>query len=197
MLNIFIYHPSTRKEIRNLLEKSHCPITGTIPEEDRRIFESLIDDMVQRKNFSLIENTGTTTISTLLALHIAYRSNPRKIGDNFDDLGELQKCLRYILDHFAEPLTLESVAKAIDISSGYFCRLFSERVGITFLEYLNRLRIRKARNMLLNDPQKAIIDIALEVGYGSYSNFYRSFMNIEGISPAEFRKRYGQPKRKG
>ena len=161
------------------------------------MFEALVDEMAQRKNFSLLENTETITISTLLALHIAYRSNPRKIGDNFADLGELQKCLRYILDHSAEPLTLESVAKAIGLSSGYFCRLFSERVGVTFLEYLNRLRIRKSRNMLLNDPEKTIIEIALEVGYGSYSNFYRSFMNIEGISPAEFRKRYGQFKQKG
>ena len=191
LLSIFIYHPSARADVRHILENAPCPVSGTIPEEDRNAFESIIHQISDRKNFSLIESTETITLGTLMALHIAYRANPVKLGDNFEEMGDLQKCLSYILTHYGEPLTLKSVAKTIGISSGYFCRLFSERVGITFLEYLNRLRIRKSRNMLINETQKQITDIALDVGFKSYSNFYRLFVSMEGISPAEFRRRYG------
>ena len=189
--SIFIYHPSARADVCRILETAPCPVTGTIPPEDRNAFEVIIHQICDRKNFSLLENTETITLGTLMALHMAYRTNPIKLGDNFEEMGDLQKCLSYILAHYNEQLTLKSVAKTIGISSGYFCRLFSERVGITFLDYLNKLRIRKSRNMLIYETQKSITDIALDVGFRSYSNFYRIFVSIEGISPAEFRKRHG------
>ena len=193
LLGLFFYHPVVDNEIVRFLESNPCPVIGTIPEQDREAFESLIRQIYGTENRPLTDQLDSITMASLLAMHIAYRSNPNPPYGGKRTDGYLQNAFHYILAHYNEPLTLKDVATAVGLSSGYFCRLFSEQTGGPFHDYLARVRIRKAQNMLLYETQKSVTDIAFDVGFGSYSNFYRTFMRITGISPRDYQNQENLP----
>lgn len=98
------------------------------------------------------------------------------------------KAKKYIAQHFDEDLTLEQVAQSVYLSPFYFSRLFKAYTGYTFNQYLTRLRLSRARN-LLKRQDMTICEVALTVGYNNSSYFSRVFKEREGLLPSEYRKR--------
>lgn len=87
----------------------------------------------------------------------------------------------------ADPIDLESAARQAGLSPFHFLRLFAGVLGVTPHQYLLRCRLRRAAR-LLAEPERAITDIAYEVGFGDLSNFVRSFRRAAGVSPRAFRR---------
>ena len=85
-------------------------------------------------------------------------------------------------------LSLNFVANAFSLSDSYVSRLFKEKTGTNFLDYMNRARIEKAKMILLSESQTSIQDIGIRVGYDSDTTFRRIFKKYEGITPTQFRK---------
>jgi AraC-like DNA-binding protein len=83
-------------------------------------------------------------------------------------------------------LRLGHVAKAVNTSTFYFCKMFKKVTGINFTDYLSRVRIEKSKNLLLN-PNLRVSEIAFEVGFQSLTHFNRVFKKILGQSPTEYR----------
>ncbi|MGJ8642106.1 MAG: AraC family transcriptional regulator [Luteolibacter sp.] len=108
--------------------------------------------------------------------------------------GGLRKTLNHIHNNLSEPLTLEDMAAMCGASSTYFCRLFKHETGMTFLNYMNSLRIEQACVSLMNSSDSAQ-DICYQVGFNDYTHFGRQFKKHTGMSPASFRKQK-QPVRK-
>ncbi|VGO21731.1 AraC family transcriptional regulator [Pontiella sulfatireligans] len=106
-------------------------------------------------------------------------------------LSGLRSTLNYIHDHFEESLKLEDMAAMSGASETYFCRLFKHETGMTFLNYLNGLRIERAC-VLLRDTTENALDICYQVGFNDYTHFGRQFKKHIGMSPAEFRKKNPQ-----
>lgn len=100
----------------------------------------------------------------------------------------LRKTLNHIHDHFEEPLTLADMAAMSGASETYFCRLFKHETGMTFLNYVNSLRIERAC-VLLRDTCDNALDICYQVGFNDYTHFGRQFKKNTGLSPAEYRKK--------
>ncbi len=100
----------------------------------------------------------------------------------------------FIHDHLAEPMSLEAVASAVNVSSFHFCKLFKRATGLTFTDFVNRARVEKAKRMLMK-PAARITEVAYDVGFQSLSHFNRSFRRIADESPTEFRSRmkHGAP----
>jgi len=78
------------------------------------------------------------------------------------------------------------VAKAVNTSTFYFCKMFKRITGLNFTDYVSRTRIEKAKNLLLN-PNLRVSEIAFEVGFQSLTHFNRVFKRIVGESPTEYR----------
>ena len=87
----------------------------------------------------------------------------------------------------ADDLSLGGVARAVNMSSFYFCKMFKKATGVNFTDFLSRVRIEKAKNLLLN-PNLRISEIAYEVGFQSLTHFNRMFKRILGLSPTEYRE---------
>ena len=73
------------------------------------------------------------------------------------------------------------------LSPFHFLRMFSGVFGVTPHQYLVRARLRKAAR-LLSEPERAVTDIAIDVGFGDLSNFVRTFHRAAGVSPSQFRR---------
>jgi YesN/AraC family two-component response regulator len=93
----------------------------------------------------------------------------------------------YIADHQSDELSLKEVARAVNTSAFYFCKMFKQAIGLTFTDYLARVRVEKVKNLLLN-PHKRVSEAAFEAGFQSLSQFNRVFKKIEGMSPSDFRE---------
>ncbi len=94
--------------------------------------------------------------------------------------------LHYISEHFTEPLTLESTAHALGISRIHLSHIFSQQLHINFRQYINTLRIDRART-LLRDPTFSISQVAYLCGYGNQRTFHRAFLAQCGMPPNKFR----------
>ncbi|HET7578076.1 MAG TPA: response regulator [Bacillales bacterium] len=101
-------------------------------------------------------------------------------------LGLLQEARHYIDEHYRESLTLEEVAEQIKLSPYYFSKLFKERNGATFIEYLTEVRIRRAKE-LLRMTRLSLKEICFEAGYRDPNYFSRVFKKNTGRSPSEYR----------
>src|SRR5579862_5699366 len=91
----------------------------------------------------------------------------------------------------AEPLDLEKLARIASISKFHLVRVFDEITGTTPHHFLASLRIQRAKELLLN-PDRSITDVCMEVGYNSLGTFSKTFSELVGLSPQEFR---AMPKR--
>ena len=98
----------------------------------------------------------------------------------------VRRARAYIVGHQADPIDLNNVAKAMHVSTFYFCKTFKKATGLTFTEYLGRVRIEKAKTLLLNLHLR-ISEIAYEVGFQSLTHFNRVFRQITGEAPTAFR----------
>jgi len=101
----------------------------------------------------------------------------------------LEKALRYIDEHSSLPLTLEDVANHVALSPYHFAHLIKKELGFTFVDYLTRVRIEKAKRLLRQSDQN-ITQIAFEVGYPDQSYFTKVFKRIEETTPKLYRQSF-------
>ncbi|GAB4241240.1 MAG: hypothetical protein OHK005_04080 [Candidatus Methylacidiphilales bacterium] len=127
---------------------------------------------------------------TIFAQHLAAAANQITVQEQTREPIQVAKARVFIDAHQDEDLSLDQVAAYVHTSTYYFCKLFKKATGLTFTEYLTRVRIEKARALLAN-RQKRISEIAFEVGFQSLSQFNRAFLRICGQSPSQYRA--GQP----
>ena len=99
----------------------------------------------------------------------------------------IQRAKDFIEEKYAEPMTLDEVARAACVSPSYFRKIFKEATDTTFSAYLNRTRIEKACE-LLRDPERTVTDVAFSVGFSDSNYFSTVFKKHTGESPREYRK---------
>jgi AraC-like DNA-binding protein len=104
-------------------------------------------------------------------------SEPRAITD----------AKQFIEQHQSDDVRLKDVARAVNTSTFYFCKLFKRATGLTLTEYLSRVRVEKAKNLLLN-PNLRVSEIAYAVGFQSLTQFNRMFQRLVGCSPTDYRR---------
>lgn len=99
---------------------------------------------------------------------------------------EIEAALRYIEDNLGEPLTLSRIADHVNFSKNYFSQLFKQSMGENLVDYIARIRINRAKELLLSSDYK-VYEIAAEVGFESQHYFNRLFKTLVGVTPTEYR----------
>jgi AraC family transcriptional regulator len=100
---------------------------------------------------------------------------------------KLKRVIQLMEQHLAEPFNLGDLARAIGLSEYHFSRLFKRATGRSPSQYFIHLRMTRARQLLI-ETERSIIDIGLEVGYGSASHFSQVFRREVGVAPSHYRK---------
>ncbi|OQY34068.1 MAG: hypothetical protein B6241_06185 [Spirochaetaceae bacterium 4572_59] len=101
------------------------------------------------------------------------------------------QAIQYINKNYAEKVSLDEVAGAVYLSPAYFSKIFKEEMKCNFNTYLNRNRIEKSKNLLLNS-KFSLVEIAGMVGYEDQSYFTKVFKKIAGLSPGKYREKRGR-----
>ena len=114
---------------------------------------------------------------------------PSALNRNFNR-EVVERVERLLRQHYHEALTREDLAAALHLSPGHLARLYRAVAGQTLHERITQLRIEAAKTLLLNSTH-SITQIALEVGYASFSHFSKIFKDLEKVSPGDYRRSAG------
>lgn len=99
----------------------------------------------------------------------------------------IRELISYVNEHYTEKLSLEDAADYVGFSREYFCRFFKQHMGLTFLRYLNEVRISHA-GRLLSSTDLSISEIMNTCGFTNQTIFNRLFKEIYGMTPRQARK---------
>lgn len=100
----------------------------------------------------------------------------------------LRRALPWLVEHSAEIVTLQRLAREAHVSPSHLTFLFREHLGLTFKGLLARLRIERAKQIFGETPVQRITEVALTVGFSDLSHFERTFRRLVGASPREYRR---------
>ena len=101
--------------------------------------------------------------------------------------GVLLSVEREVREHYAENLTLKDLSKTYFVNSSYLGQIFRKKYGQSFKDYLNSYRIKESAVLLLRTDKK-VSEIAEDVGYHDTDYFIRKFIEMNGCTPARYRK---------
>jgi len=124
---------------------------------------------------------------SIFAQHLSLLSNQLILQQQTNEPPIIRRAKEYIKQHQADEMSLGQVARAVNTSTYYFCKMFKKHTGINYTDYLARVRIEKSKNLLLN-PNLRVSEIAFEVGFQSLTHFNRVFKKILGQSPTGYRE---------
>lgn len=109
------------------------------------------------------------------------------MSDNTDKFSPVvQQVVRTLNEKYYEELSLKTLAQKYNVNSSYLGQIFAKEVGVSFSEYLSKIKNIKAKELILNTNMK-INDIAKSVGYIDTSYFYRKFKKYFGVCPSIIR----------
>ncbi len=129
---------------------------------------------------------------TIFAQHLSSLSNQLMVSSQQVEAPMVARAKIFITEHQDEDISLRQVAGAVNTSAFYFCKMFKQATGLTFTDYLARLRVEKVKNLLLN-PNRRVSEAAYEAGFQSLSQFNRVFRRIAGESPSVYREKLHGP----
>jgi AraC-like DNA-binding protein len=134
------------------------------------------------------QHASVVKLLSIFAQHLSMISNQVIVQQENAEAPVITRAKQYIQQNQAEALSLSAVAKAVNTSRFYFCKQFKKATGLNFTNYVSRVRVEKAKNLLLN-PNLRISEIAFEVGFQSLTHFNRIFKKILGQAPTEYRSK--------
>ena len=137
------------------------------------------------------QHESTVKLLTIFAEHLSMVSNQIVVREQNAEPPVIARAKQFIADHQTEELSLDQVAKSVNTSKFYFCKIFKKATGINFTDYVSRIRTERAKNLMLN-PNLRVSEIAYEVGFQSLTHFNRVFKRILGRSPTDYREQLAQ-----
>ena len=115
-------------------------------------------------------------------------SSVRMQGEDDDgDADQVNTLVTRITRDYALPLSAAEIAAELGMSESRFSRFFRRATGNTFTDFVNRIRVNRACQLLM-ETDRLIAHICYEVGFNNVANFNRRFLEIKGLTPSEFRR---------
>lgn len=177
---VFVSKPSQREFTRVARDILNWGVQADLKRLEEAYFQTRVLD---RKQFEAV-----LRLLTIFAQHLASLSNQLMVAAQQSESPMVTRAKAFIAEHQDEELSLRQVAGAVNTSAFYFCKMFKQATGLTFTDYLARVRVEKVKNLLIN-PHKRISEAAYEAGFQSLSQFNRVFRKIVGESPTIWREK--------
>lgn len=165
------------EKLRSRLQKM-CIHTGV----NADVLASFIDDMESVQDPQIY-----FTLANLIAQHIRYLDSLKTESATGQIHWAVAAIKQYADESYTQDLLLKDVAKLYYVNPQYIGKLFKEQTGCTFRQYVNTLRIEKAKNDLLAYPNRTVMEIALDCGFPTVTYFNRIFREHTTATPQEFR----------
>lgn len=182
---ILLHKPNAREFKKVTRELINWGVEADLKRLEEAYYQTRVLDRKQHES--------VLRLLTIFAQHLSSISNQLMLSAKQAESPMISRAKVYIAEHQHEEISLRQVAGSVNTSAFYFCKMFKQATGLTFTDYLARVRIEKVKNLLLN-PHKRISEAAYETGFQSLSQFNRVFRKIVGESPTVWRDKLKQGK---
>lgn len=167
----------------------------TVPAEEVLRIETLIEQIYDEFQKNDLAGGEIIKMYTALLLSLFARiyfidSDELPFPDSEDKNHLMLYCIDYIKLNYFKNISLDDMLRLSALSKSEFCKRFREMTGYSFLKYLSQCRIRKACERIKNGDK--ITSVYSFCGYDDYSAFYRNFVKVMGISPAQYKHNAGK-----
>ncbi|MCI6536515.1 AraC family transcriptional regulator [uncultured Eubacterium sp.] len=176
-----------QKMLENINRKAYIGKKESVPNLNR-IVSAVFYEMQQKPDFYRETVKGLSLSLMMMIARLNNKLDPATEGvrqkNGFD---QIRPALEHIRDNFANPTKIAEIASVCHMSESHFRRLFEENMGMTPVDYLNQVRIKKACDMIRKTGY-SMEEIAVKVGFSTTSTFNRNFKRIVGTSPYHWKK---------
>ncbi|MBW5445166.1 helix-turn-helix domain-containing protein [Cohnella sp. CFH 77786] len=175
-----------------LLERGFHESSLWFMNESELLERSFLDLIEEVEQFNISRPTKLSALTYAVLIEFISNAIPfanRKGKGNIEKVIQLLPLMRKDA-HL--PYDLERWASEAGLTPNYFCSLFKKITKMTPLSYITKCRIQISKHLLLSDPSMPINKISIASGYPNPSYFNKIFMELEGITPSEFRKNHSQ-----
>ena len=138
--------------------------------------------------YQLMVHNKVYEILVILARHLGYGTGNSISAEQYRHIKAVRSVIDIINRHLSEELTLDELAKAVDLSPNYFSHIFKKTVGVSLWDYITSKRIELAMAMLHDQTDRNMLDIAADCGFNNSANFNKMFRKITGLTPTQFRR---------
>lgn len=163
-----------------------------------------VSEVAQRRLLRIRDSSGLPRFIEFLTLmgELAQTSHyqllstvPMQSSDDDAALARISSAINFIVHNYSSQFTLSELAGQVDMSERTFSRFFRSATGNSFTDFVNRLRINKACQLLM-ETERYVSNICYESGFNNVANFNRRFLELKGMTPKQFRQqaqgRFGQ-----
>ncbi|HEY5560451.1 MAG TPA: AraC family transcriptional regulator [Clostridiaceae bacterium] len=155
---------------------------------DEDEIQGILSQIIRELESGYIDKTYTVELliyQLIIALGRKFKKDKEEAESNVSKY--VRQAIQYIKNNLDRDLKVATIANKINIHPNYLHRIFKKQIGQTIIDYIENLRVEKAE-MLLSYTDIMIIDMAMELGFGSRQYFSYVFKKCRGVSPAEYRK---------
>lgn len=157
---------------------------------NKPIYQSMLERSQHESEHKTISNiVESNGIMRLLLSAFLSESKEEKQADTAAGIGRIQPALKYIHNNIHHTITLDDLAKIVDLNPAYFSDMFSRVMGISPIKYINKKRVEKAQTLLVS-TELTLSQIAQKTGFNDEYYFSRLFCKTVGQSPGKYRRMF-------
>jgi YesN/AraC family two-component response regulator len=178
-------------DIKRILTFFNCNVSSVFYISNADLIHEKIKSALEVLNsYSAYKNLECSSIVYSILLSILKDKSEEQIQKKQYTNNRLYPILKYIDNNYYNMITLEEISSIIKVTPEYLCNLFKRELDVRPIEYINSVRIKKAKELLIKDKNLKIELISSKVGFESVSYFCSIFKKKEGLSPKKFRNLY-------
>ncbi|WP_256874221.1 helix-turn-helix domain-containing protein [Pseudomonas umsongensis] len=192
VMHLYLGLPLIDQAARDLLGEHTASVTfldvsGARDERVNFMLDQLRLELIEEPEPSLlfVHSLAQALTVHLIRRYLDLHSAPRR--SNALQAYKLRRVIDAMNEHLADEFRLAHLADIAELSEYHFSRMFKRATGLAPSQYFIRLRMSRARHLLL-ETDRSIIDVGLEVGYSSPSHFSQVFRREVGVTPSAFRQ---------
>lgn len=176
-----------QKMLEKVNKKAFFGNEREIPELSKIIY-TILNEMRRKPDLyrESVRGMALTLVIMIARMNSDVSSMPEGLRQK-NGFDQVRPALEYIRDHYAMPMKVAQIASVCHMSESHFRRLFEENIGMTPVEYLNQVRVKKACDMI-KKTGSSMEEIAVKVGFTTTSTFNRNFKRVTGVSPYQWKK---------
>lgn len=145
---------------------------------------SILEEMIEQRSSSVLERM--LPLQVMFGQLLMVLQNQAKTSHNHHSRQLCDHMIAYLTDHIDKPFRLEEMSKHLNFSVDYLSKCLKKHTNLTPVQYLNGIRMRKARD-LLEYSELSLNEISSKVGISDINYFFRLFRKMIGVPPAKYR----------
>lgn len=126
-------------------------------------------------------------VMAILLRYFSVPATPQMPSASLNSIDRIRTVISYVQEHFREAITLDDISELLGIDKAYFCRFFKQNMGLSFLQYINEVRLSHAYQDLM-ETDLPIAEVMEQNGLTNQKLFNRSFKELYGCTPSSVRK---------